>query len=73
MAQAGFLLVFPLKPPKKRLEPPPKSGCGPKPMGSHFGVGDFTTHFRTYFSGWFESDVDWGYDFDSDPWPVVSF
>ena len=22
-----------------------------KPMGSHFGVGEFTTHFRTYFSG----------------------
>ena len=31
-------------------------GChlavGQKPMGSHFGVGEFTTHFRTYFSGW---------------------
>ena len=25
----------------------------------HFGVGEFTTHFRTYFSGnW---DVHWGY------------
>ena len=23
-------------------------GCGSKPMGSHFGVGEFTTHFRTY-------------------------
>ena len=23
-----------------------------KPMGSHVGVGEFTTHFRTYFSGW---------------------
>ena len=22
-----------------------------KPMGSHFGVGGFTTHCRTYFSG----------------------
>ena len=21
-------------------------------LGSHFGVGEFTTHFRTYFSGW---------------------
>ena len=21
------------------------------------GVGEFTTHFRTYFSGWIESDV----------------
>ena len=31
-----------------------------KPMGSHFGVGAFTTHFRTYFSGWIESDVHWG-------------
>ena len=26
----------------------------------HFGVGEFTTHFRTYFSGWIESDVLWG-------------
>ena len=24
-------------------------------------VGEFTTHFRTYFSGWIESDVHWGY------------
>ena len=23
----------------------------------HFGVGEFTTHFRTYFSGWIESDA----------------
>ena len=29
-------------------------------MGSHFGVGKFTTHFRTYSSGWIESDVHWG-------------
>ena len=21
-------------------------------LGSHFGVGEFTTHVRTYFSGW---------------------
>ena len=21
-------------------------------LGSHFGVGEFTTHFRAYFSGW---------------------
>ena len=27
-------------------------GRGSKPMGSHFGLGEFTTHFRTYFSGW---------------------
>ena len=26
-------------------------GCGSKPMGSHSGVGEFTTHFRTYFRG----------------------
>ena len=38
-------------------------GCGSKPMGSHFGVGEFTTHVCTYFSGWIESDVDF------DPWP----
>ena len=30
-------------------------GCGSKPMRSHFGVGKFTTHFRTYFSGWIGS------------------
>ena len=30
-----------------------------KPMGSHFGVGEFTTHFRTYFTG--DWDVHWGY------------
>ena len=28
-------------------------------LGSHFGVGEFTTHFRTYFSG--DWDVHWGY------------
>ena len=34
------------------LRNPTKSfGCGSKPMGSHFGVGEFATHFRTYFSG----------------------
>ena len=37
----------------------------------HFGVGEFTTHFRTYFSVRIESDVHWGYDLalDFDPWP----
>ena len=24
-------------------------------------VGEFTTQFKTYFSGWIESDVHWGY------------
>ena len=43
------------------------SGCGSKPMGSHFGVGEFTTHFRTYFSG--DWDVHWKYDLDFDSWP----
>ena len=38
-------------------------------MGSHFGVGDFTTHFGTYLSG--DWDVYWGYDLDFDPWPSV--
>ena len=42
-------------------------GCGSKPMGSHFGVGEFTTHLKTYFGG--DWDVHWGYDFDFDPWP----
>ena len=30
-------------------------------LGSHFGVGEFTTHFRTYFSG--DWDVHWGTGF----------
>ena len=47
------------------------AGCGGQ---NRFGipfwlVGEFTTHFRTYFSGWIESDVHWGYDLDFDPWP----
>ena len=31
-----------------------KDGCGrgSTPMESHFGVDEFTTHVRTYFSGW---------------------
>ena len=28
-------------------------------LGSHFGQGEFTTHFRTHFSG--DWDVHWGY------------
>ena len=28
-------------------------------LGSHFGVGEFTTHFRTYSSG--DWDVHWGH------------
>ena len=28
-------------------------------LGSHFGVGEFTTHFSTYVSG--DWDVHWGY------------
>ena len=42
------------------------SGCGSKPVGSHFGVGEFTTQIRTYFSG--DWDVHWGYGI-FDPWP----
>ena len=30
-------------------------------------VGEFTTHFSTYFSG--DWDVHWGYDLAFDPWP----
>ena len=31
-----------------------------KPMGSHFGgIGEFTTHVRTYLGG--DWDVHWGY------------
>ena len=40
-----------------------RCGCG---CQNRFGIpfwlaGEFTTHFRTYFSGWIESDVHWGY------------
>ena len=37
-----------------------------KPMGSHSGVGEFTTH-STYFGG--DWDVHWWCDLDFDPWP----
>ena len=36
-------------------------------LGSHFGVGEFTTHFRTYSSG--DWDVHWGGNRDFDSWP----
>ena len=42
-------------------------GCGTTPMVPLWGR--CTTHFRTYFSGWIESDVHWGYDLAFDPWP----
>ena len=34
-------------------------------------IGEFTTHFRTYFSGWTESNAHWGVTgiLDFDPWP----
>ena len=34
-------------------------GCGSKPTVPFWGF-RCTTHFRTYFSGWIESDVHWG-------------
>ena len=43
-------------------------GCGSKPMVPSWGR--CTTHVRTHFSGWIESDVHWGLtDLDFDPWP----
>ena len=36
----------------------PKNVCGSKPMVPSWGR--CATHFRTYFSGWIESDVHWG-------------
>ena len=36
-------------------------------LGCHFGVGELTTHVRTYFGG--DWDVHWGYDLGFDPWP----
>ena len=44
-----------------------RCGRGSKPLGSYFGAGEFTTQFRTYFSG--DWDVHWGYDLAFDPWP----
>ena len=35
---------------------------------------EFSVHHpfeASYFSGWIESDVHWGYDLDLDPWPYV--
>ena len=58
--------------PKKASAPGPVNPCGgSKPMGSHFGVGEFTTHFRTCFSG--DWDVHWGYDlgFECRDWAQV--
>ena len=38
-------------------------GCGTNKNGIPFwGIGEFTTHFRTYFSGSIESDVHRGYN-----------
>ena len=43
---------------------------GQNRFGSHVGKVEFTTHLRTYFSGWIESDVHWGLtDLDFDPGP----
>ena len=41
-------------------------------MGSHFGVGEFTTHFSlSYLSQWL-GPVHWGLtDLGFDPWPLV--
>ena len=53
---------------KPKMGDSPKMDVG-KHQWYHFGVGEFTTDFRTYFSGWIESDVHWGYDLDVEPWP----
>ena len=37
-------------------------------LGSRFGLGEFTTHFRTYFSGWIGMFAG-GYDLAFDPGP----
>ena len=64
-----FPVGFPFKattkrgPTQKQIDP---HGCGSKPR-SYFGEGEFTNHFRTYFSG--DWDVPWGCDLGFDPWP----
>ena len=47
----------------------PPFGCGSKPTESHFWVGEFTTHFRTYFSGWIGSRSQ---DFGTGFWPMAT-
>ena len=64
----GYSLVFVLGPAPTVTVAVPPTHFGSKPMGSDFGVGEFTTHFRAYFSGWIESDVHWD-DLDFHPWP----
>ena len=60
----------PNREPRERREPKSVQAVVVKTvLGSHFGIGEFTIHFRTCFGGWIESDVHWGYDLDVDPWP----
>ena len=41
--------------------------------GTILGEVNSPPRFRTYFSGWIESDVHWGYGIlDFDPWPHLS-
>ena len=58
-APEQFLATLGQLPTRQESRIPSPYGGGSKPMGSHFGVGEFTTHFRTYFSG--DWDVHWGY------------
>ena len=44
-----------------------------KPLGSHFGGFRCTTHFRTCFSGWIESDVHMGVRFGFCPMAISWF
>ena len=38
-------------------------------IGAHFGSCIHHPFQASYFSGWIESDVHWGYNLDFDPWP----
>ena len=42
-------------------------------LGSHFGIGEVTTHFRLPILVLGLVDVHWGYDLDFDPWPFNVF
>ena len=73
-AMVAFLLASLQGQERAPLKETESYGCGGQ---NRFGIpfwlaGEFTTHFRTDFSGWIESDVHWGLtDLDFDPWPYT--
>ena len=57
-----------LESPLRPETPGPFGGGGQNRFGIPFWlVGEFTTHFRTFFGG--DGEVHWGYELHFDPWP----